>query len=121
MPEDMSLVLDTEKGLVVVSGCGHAGVINTLEFARKKVRSAPVYAALGGFHLFEADAAALDWTARMLRSFELQNLLGAHCTGIEAVFGLRQRLGLDRKTCAVGAVGARFNLQTGLDPGRIAR
>ena len=105
VPEDMSLVLDTEKGLVVVSGCGHAGVINTLEFARKEVRSAPVYAALGGFHLFEADAAALDWTARMLRSCELKNLLGAHCTGIEAVFGLRQRLGLDRTTCAVGAVG----------------
>jgi 7,8-dihydropterin-6-yl-methyl-4-(beta-D-ribofuranosyl)aminobenzene 5'-phosphate synthase len=121
VPEDMSLVLDTEKGLVVVSGCGHAGVINTLEFARKEVRAAPVFAALGGFHLFEADAAALDWTARMLRSCELKNLLGAHCTGIEAVFDLRQRLGLDRKACAVGAVGARFNLQTGLDPGRIAR
>ena len=121
VPEDMSLVLDTEKGLVVVSGCGHAGVINTLEFARKEVRSAPVYAALGGFHLFEADAATLDWTARMLRSCEAQEPAGAHCTGIEAVFGLRQRLGLDRKTCAVGAVGARFNLQTGLDPGRIAR
>jgi 7,8-dihydropterin-6-yl-methyl-4-(beta-D-ribofuranosyl)aminobenzene 5'-phosphate synthase len=121
VPEDMSLVLDTEKGLVVVSGCGHAGVINTLEFARKEVRAAPVYVALGGFHLFEADPATLDWTARMLRSCELKHLLGAHCTGIEAVFGLRERLGLDRKTCAVGAVGARFNLQSGLDPGRIAR
>jgi 7,8-dihydropterin-6-yl-methyl-4-(beta-D-ribofuranosyl)aminobenzene 5'-phosphate synthase len=121
VPEDMSLVLDTEKGLVVVSGCGHAGVINTLEFARKEVRAAPVHAALGGFHLFEADAATLDWTAGMLRSFELRNLLGVHCTGIESVFSLRQRLGLDRKTCAVGAVGARFSLMSGLDPGRIAR
>jgi 7,8-dihydropterin-6-yl-methyl-4-(beta-D-ribofuranosyl)aminobenzene 5'-phosphate synthase len=121
VPEDMSLVLDTDKGLVVISGCGHAGVINTLQYARQTVRAAPVYAALGGFHLFEADAPTLDWTARMLRSFELKNLLGAHCTGIEPVFGLRQRLGLDRKTCAVGAVGARFNLQSGLDPGRIAQ
>ena len=34
VPEDMSLVLDTDKGLVVVSGCGHAGIINTLEYAR---------------------------------------------------------------------------------------
>jgi 7,8-dihydropterin-6-yl-methyl-4-(beta-D-ribofuranosyl)aminobenzene 5'-phosphate synthase len=121
VPEDMSLVLDTERGLVVVSGCGHAGVVNTLEFARKAVRAAPVYAAIGGFHLFEADGATLDWTARMLRSCELKSLLGAHCTGIEAVFGLRERLGLDRKTCCVGAVGARFNLRSGLDPGRIAR
>jgi 7,8-dihydropterin-6-yl-methyl-4-(beta-D-ribofuranosyl)aminobenzene 5'-phosphate synthase len=121
VPEDMSLVLDTDKGLVVVSGCGHAGIINTLEYARTQIRESPVHAALGGFHLFEADAATLDWTATKLRSFAVGNVLGAHCTGIEAVFGLRQRLGLSRATCAVGAVGARFSLGTGLDPGAIAR
>jgi 7,8-dihydropterin-6-yl-methyl-4-(beta-D-ribofuranosyl)aminobenzene 5'-phosphate synthase len=121
LPEDMSLVMDTEKGLVVVSGCGHAGMINTLEYARKQVRESPVYAAIGGFHLFEADAKTLDWTAAKLHDFPVENLLGAHCTGIEAVFGLRQRLGLSRAACAVGAVGARFDLQSGLDPGAIAR
>jgi 7,8-dihydropterin-6-yl-methyl-4-(beta-D-ribofuranosyl)aminobenzene 5'-phosphate synthase len=121
VPEDMSLVLDTEKGLVIVSGCGHAGIINTLEYARQKVRESRVHAALGGFHLFEANAATLDWTAGKLRPMALETLLGAHCTGIEAVYQLRQHLGLTRATCAVGAVGARFNLQTGLDPGAIAR
>jgi 7,8-dihydropterin-6-yl-methyl-4-(beta-D-ribofuranosyl)aminobenzene 5'-phosphate synthase len=121
VPEDMSLVLDTDKGLVVVSGCGHAGIINTLEYARRQVRQTQIHAALGGFHLFEADAATLDWTAAKLRSVAIKNLLGAHCTGIEPVFGLRQRLGLSRSTCAVGAVGSRFNLETGLDPGPIAR
>jgi 7,8-dihydropterin-6-yl-methyl-4-(beta-D-ribofuranosyl)aminobenzene 5'-phosphate synthase len=121
IPEDMSLVLDTDKGLVLVSGCCHAGVINTLEYARTKVRAAPVHAALGGFHLFAADGATLDWTAGKLRDMELAQLLGAHCTGIEAVFGLRSRLGLDRRTCAVGAVGARFDLADGIHPGTIAR
>jgi 7,8-dihydropterin-6-yl-methyl-4-(beta-D-ribofuranosyl)aminobenzene 5'-phosphate synthase len=121
VPEDMSLVLDTDRGLVVVSGCGHAGIINTLEYARQNVRMAPVHAAIGGFHLFEADSATIDWTATKLRSFGIGNFLGAHCTGIEPVFGLRQRLGLTRATCAVGAVGARFSLETGLDPGAIAR
>ena len=48
LPEDQSLVLDTGRGLVVLSGCGHAGIINTLTYARKTVRQAPVYAALGG-------------------------------------------------------------------------
>jgi 7,8-dihydropterin-6-yl-methyl-4-(beta-D-ribofuranosyl)aminobenzene 5'-phosphate synthase len=52
---------------------------------------------------------------------ELGSLLGAHCTGIEAVFGLRQRLGLPRDSCSVGAVGSRFSLESGLDPGAIAR
>jgi arylsulfatase A-like enzyme/metal-dependent hydrolase (beta-lactamase superfamily II) len=121
VPEDMSLVIDTDKGLVVVAGCGHAGIVNTLEYARQQVRETPVFAALGGFHLFEANADTLDWTATKLRTFGVGNLLGAHCTGIEAVFGLRQRLGLARTTCAVGAVGARFSLEGGLEPGAIAR
>jgi 7,8-dihydropterin-6-yl-methyl-4-(beta-D-ribofuranosyl)aminobenzene 5'-phosphate synthase len=121
VPEDMSLVFDTEKGLVIVSGCGHAGIINTLEYARRQVRDTQVHAAVGGFHLFEADRATLDWTATKLRAFALGNLLGAHCTGIEPVFELRQRLGLTRSTCAVAAVGARFTLLSGLDPGAIAR
>jgi 7,8-dihydropterin-6-yl-methyl-4-(beta-D-ribofuranosyl)aminobenzene 5'-phosphate synthase len=121
VPEDMSLVLDTTKGLVLVSGCGHAGIINTLEFSRSQIRHAPVHAALGGFHLFEVAPAGLDWTAGKLRAVGLENLLGAHCTGVEAVYQLRQRLGLSRASCAVGAVGARFSLRTGLDPGAIAR
>jgi 7,8-dihydropterin-6-yl-methyl-4-(beta-D-ribofuranosyl)aminobenzene 5'-phosphate synthase len=121
VPEDMSLVIDTDKGLVVLAGCGHAGIVNTLEYARRQVRETQVHAALGGFHLFEADGATLDWTAAKLRSFGVGNLLGAHCTGIEAVFGLRQRLGLTRAACAVGAVGARFSLEAGIDPGLIAR
>jgi arylsulfatase A-like enzyme/metal-dependent hydrolase (beta-lactamase superfamily II) len=121
VPEDMSLVFVTERGLVVLAGCGHAGIVNTLEFARKQLGEAPVFAVLGGFHLFEADAATLDWTAGKLRSFGVRHVLGAHCTGIESVFGLRQRLGLTRSTCAVGAVGAKFSLEVGIDPGLIAR
>jgi 7,8-dihydropterin-6-yl-methyl-4-(beta-D-ribofuranosyl)aminobenzene 5'-phosphate synthase len=121
LPEDMSMVIDTPKGLVLISGCGHAGIINTLEYARQKVRETQVHAAVGGFHLFEADAATLDWTAEKLRAMGLQNFLGAHCTGIESVFGLRQRLSLPRGSCCVGAVGSRFSLKSGLDPGAIAR
>ena len=120
LPEDMSLVIDSNKGLVLISGCGHAGIINTLEYARQKVRATHIHAALGGFHLFEADSATLDWTADKLKAMGVQNLLGAHCTGIEAVFGLRQRLGLPRGACCVGAVGSRFSLKSGLDPGAIA-
>ena len=120
IPEDMSLVLDTAQGLVAVSGCGHAGVVNTLEYARSTVRNAPVFAALGGFHLFPATDQTLDWTAGKLHGMGLQNLLGAHCTGIEAVYALRQRLNLDRRHCVVGAVGSGFDLESGIHPGMIA-
>ena len=80
-----------------------------------------MHAALGGFHLFAADEATLDWTAGKLRGMGVRHLLGAHCTGIEAVYGLRGRLGLDRRTCVVGAVGSRFDLKDGIRPGTIAR
>lgn len=121
IPEDQSLVIETESGLVVISGCGHAGVINTLEYARKSVKDAPIHAALGGFHLFRATPEHLAWTGAKLREVGLQNFLGAHCTGIEAVFGLRESAGLERDHCLVGAVGASFELGKGIEPLDLAR
>ena len=121
VPEDMALVLDTAKGLVVVTGCGHAGVVNILEYARASVRPVPVHAVVGGLHLFAADEATLDWSAGRLKAMGVGHLLGAHCTGVESVYSLRPKLGLDRRTCAVGAVGAGFDLDGGIRPGTIAR
>ena len=121
IPEDMSLVINTAKGLVVVSGCGHSGIVNTLDYARSSIRNAPVYAALGGFHLYQLDDEKLQWTAARLREFGLQNFLGAHCTGIEAVYRIRELVGLNRRTASVGAVGATFDLNKGTDPGSIAK
>ena len=54
VPDDQSLVFNTSRGLVLLAGCGHAGLINTLEYARKFIRPAPVDAAIGGFHLYNA-------------------------------------------------------------------
>jgi len=121
IPESQSLVIDTDAGLVVISGCGHAGIVNTLEYARRAVRLAPVHAALGGFHLFRASDERVAWTADRLREMGLANLIGAHCTGIEAVFQLRERIGLTRKTAVVGAVGASFSLASGIEPLDLAR
>jgi len=115
VPEDASIVVDTPEGLVLVSGCGHAGIINTIEYSRKIVRPAPLVAAVGGFHLFAASDASLEWTAGKLREFGLRHLLGAHCTGIEAVYRLRSLLGLTRQTAVVGAVGASFTLGKGIN------
>jgi 7,8-dihydropterin-6-yl-methyl-4-(beta-D-ribofuranosyl)aminobenzene 5'-phosphate synthase len=106
LPEDQALIFNTASGLVMLSGCAHAGIINTLHYAREFLRPAPVQAAIGGFHLFAASDQQLDWTADKLREFQIAQILGAHCTGIESVYGLRQRLGLNRKTCVVGTVGA---------------
>jgi 7,8-dihydropterin-6-yl-methyl-4-(beta-D-ribofuranosyl)aminobenzene 5'-phosphate synthase len=121
VPEDQALVFDTDRGLVVLTGCGHAGIINILEYARKTVEPVPVFAAIGGLHLFAASDATLDWTAAKMRDAGVQNLLGAHCTGLHTVYYLKDKLGLPRSQCLVGAVGATFTLDKGIAPGRLAQ
>ncbi len=121
LPEDQALIFNTASGLVMLSGCAHAGIINTLHYAREFLQPAPVQAAIGGFHLFAASDEQLDWTADKLREFQIAQILGAHCTGIESVYRLRQRLGLNRKTCVVGTVGAIYDLKDGIRTGRIAQ
>ncbi len=121
VPEDMTLVFQTAQGPVYLFGCGHAGVINTLEHARKTIDPAPVKAVIGGLHLFAATDQHLAWTAGQLKAFGVQQLLGAHCTGIESVYRIRDLVGLTRQTCMVGAVGASYSLAKGIAPGRVAK
>lgn len=121
VPEDMALVVDTEQGLVVLTGCGHAGVVNTIDYARTVIRPERVHALIGGLHLFAAKAETLAWTAEKLRGFGVEHLIGAHCTGIETVFRLRADLRLDREHAVVGAVGAKFELGRGIDARIIAK
>jgi 7,8-dihydropterin-6-yl-methyl-4-(beta-D-ribofuranosyl)aminobenzene 5'-phosphate synthase len=121
VPEDQSLVLNTPQGLTVITGCGHAGIVNILTFAHKEYPNARVSAIVGGLHLFNARDAQVDWTADKLKEFGLSYLIGAHCTGIESVYRIRARAGLDRKSAVVGAVGATFVLGEGIHPGRLAQ
>ena len=76
---------------------------------------------MGGFHLFQLDDERLDWTADKLKEDGIENLVGAHCTGLEAVYRMRARLGLSRAHAVVGAVGATFQLGKGIDPLVLAR
>ena len=121
IPEDQSLVLNTPQGLVVITGCGHAGIVNILTFMRKEYSDASVSAVIGGLHLFNASDTQVDWTADKLKEFGLAYLIGAHCTGIESVYRIRARAGLSRKSAVVGAVGATFVSGEGIHPGLIAQ
>jgi 7,8-dihydropterin-6-yl-methyl-4-(beta-D-ribofuranosyl)aminobenzene 5'-phosphate synthase len=121
IPEDQALVLNTPEGLVVVTGCGHAGIINILTFARTEFPNEPVEAVVGGLHLFQATDEQLNWTADKLKDFKVANLIGAHCTGIEAVYRIRERLALPRDSAVVGSVGSSFVLGEGIHPGPLAK
>ena len=118
LPEDQALLIDTAQGLVVVSGCGHAGIVNTLTYARKVVREAPVHAVIGGFHLFDANEEKLAWTAKQLAPMGIQYFLAAHCTGVESTMRLRQLMGLPADRMTIAQVGRRFELGKGIVGGR---
>jgi 7,8-dihydropterin-6-yl-methyl-4-(beta-D-ribofuranosyl)aminobenzene 5'-phosphate synthase len=121
VPEDMALIIETDRGLVLVIGCGHAGTVNTVDLGRRILGPKPVYAVIGGLHLFAAPDSTLAWTAARLRAVNLGYLLGAHCTGIEAVFRIRELAALGRKRAVVAAVGSSFDASKGIDPLSLAR
>ena len=113
--------LDTPKGLVVITGCGHAGVVNILTYAREHFPNTPVEALIGGLHVFAASDEQLNWTGDKLKEFKVANLVGAHCTGIEALYKLRERIGLTRKSALVGSVGGSYSLASGIVPAGLER
>ncbi|BDV41435.1 MBL fold metallo-hydrolase [Geotalea uraniireducens] len=82
--DDQSLVLRSERGLVLLLGCCHAGVVNTIEWAQKMTGIDEVYAVIGGTHLGFCSQAQLDETIAALRRFGVRKILGSHCTGFYA-------------------------------------
>ena len=121
IPESQSLIITGESGPVMVSGCGHAGLINSLEYTREAITPLPPQAAIGGFHLFSATEETLSWTSELLAEMQLQHFIGSHCTGFESVYTIRELVGLGRDHAIVGAIGTRYEGERGIVPGEINR
>jgi 7,8-dihydropterin-6-yl-methyl-4-(beta-D-ribofuranosyl)aminobenzene 5'-phosphate synthase len=84
LEDDQSLVIRTSKGLVLLFGCCHAGVVNTIEHAREKTGEQRVYALVGGTHLGFSSAEQTEATVRALRGFGIGRIAAGHCTGFAA-------------------------------------
>ena len=121
VPEDSALVFNTNEGIVILTGCGHAGIVNIVEYARTIDGDKPLLGVVGGLHLFAASDQTLAWTGARLKSYRIENLLAGHCTGIEATYRLRESTGLSRKTAMVSAVGSSFTLGRGIDARMLAQ
>lgn len=120
VPEDSALIFDTSEGIVILTGCAHAGIVNITQYARSLLGNKPIAAIVGGLHLFAASDQTVGWTATTLKSYDVANLLAGHCSGLEATYKLRQVLGLSRKTAVVSAVGSSYTLGKGLDARKLA-
>jgi len=94
MPEDQALTINLEgKGLVVVSGCAHSGIINTIRKAQKVAGASKVCAVLGGFHLVGADDKRIQLTVKELLKINPKVVGPCHCTGSKAVHRLVEAFG----------------------------
>jgi 7,8-dihydropterin-6-yl-methyl-4-(beta-D-ribofuranosyl)aminobenzene 5'-phosphate synthase len=82
------------RGLVVLSGCAHAGIVNTLAYAREVAGGERIHAAMGGFHLTGADfEPAIDPTVAALKAIGPDYVVPTHCTGRRASVRLEEALG----------------------------
>ena len=106
-PSEQALVIDTPKGLVVLTGCSHPGVVRMVEGARKLKPSAPVHLVAGGFHMLRDSESQVNASIAKLRELGVQSILPTHCTGDLATKLFREAFG---ERCLTGGVGVRIPL-----------
>ena len=102
--DDMSLVLEERDGLIVIFGCCHAGMLNTLAYVKRNFQR-PIIAVLGGTHLVTADEAYLDHVVSVLQeNYDLHYIYLNHCTGERAYVVMVNSFGDRVKPCPVGTI-----------------
>jgi len=84
--EDQAIVINVKnKGLVILSGCAHSGIVNTVNHARKISGVDKVWAILGGFHLARANDDELSRTVDAIQACQPKLIIPSHCTGFRAM------------------------------------
>lgn len=100
--DDQALFFETSRGVVVVLGCAHAGVINTLEHVRSQTGGKRIHAILGGMHLLNASESRLERTIEALEGIGIDVFCPCHCTGATAIQALRLSFGDRVLGCRTG-------------------
>ncbi|MBS0603731.1 MAG: MBL fold metallo-hydrolase [Verrucomicrobia bacterium] len=77
---EQSLIFETAKGLVVITGCAHPGIVNIVETVHRW-RAAPIYLVLGGFHLFKKDSGYIDEIVEKFQFLKVEKVAPCHCSG----------------------------------------
>jgi len=92
-PDDAAILLETRRGPVLLLGCAHAGVVNTLQLMRAEAGYERFYAVLGGTHLAPASDEQFAGTVRALHSFRVERIGVSHCTGLPRAAQLHAEFG----------------------------
>ncbi|MGD8605262.1 MAG: MBL fold metallo-hydrolase [Anaerolineales bacterium] len=86
LEDDQAILIHVQgKGLIVLSGCAHSGIVNTIEHARQLSGIETIYAVLGGFHLARANEDEIDQTIEYFKGINPSLIVPCHCTGLNAI------------------------------------
>jgi 7,8-dihydropterin-6-yl-methyl-4-(beta-D-ribofuranosyl)aminobenzene 5'-phosphate synthase len=91
--DDQALIINTEPGLVIILGCAHRGIINTLYHAQKLTGVKAIHTVLGGCHLKDASEERVWLTIAALKELGVQRLGTCHCTGLPVSAVMAQEFG----------------------------
>ncbi len=92
--DDMALVFNLgEEGIVVVSGCSHAGIVNTLYKSMDLTANKKIKAVIGGFHLIDLSWEVRKKTVEEMGKLDIGHVWSGHCTGFDAEYLLREKFG----------------------------
>jgi 7,8-dihydropterin-6-yl-methyl-4-(beta-D-ribofuranosyl)aminobenzene 5'-phosphate synthase len=92
-PDDQSLILDTPKGVVLILGCAHSGMINIIHHVADKTGKERFHAVLGGTHLDFLPPEQLEESIESLKNIDIEKIGVSHCTGMRAAFRLHREFG----------------------------
>jgi 7,8-dihydropterin-6-yl-methyl-4-(beta-D-ribofuranosyl)aminobenzene 5'-phosphate synthase len=102
--DDSALAFRSSTGLVIITGCSHAGICSITEYARDVCGESRVVDIIGGLHLLDPDAERLEQTYRYLGSLQLKALHACHCTSLASKIALS-------RYCPVHEVGTGMQLE----------
>ena len=90
--DDLAIFFKSDKGLIIITGCAHRGIVNTIYHAQNLTGIKNVYAVIGGAHLFEASQERIDLTINALEKLNVKKIGLCHCTGLKAISSLITQL-----------------------------
>lgn len=108
--DDQSMWFETDDGLVILLGCCHAGLMNTIEHIRQFSGIQKVAGVIGGMHLVNADQHRLDRTFQVMHAWQPKFLVPCHCTGAPQAEQMQGALGKD--IVSIGYAGMEIDIGT---------
>jgi 7,8-dihydropterin-6-yl-methyl-4-(beta-D-ribofuranosyl)aminobenzene 5'-phosphate synthase len=106
--DDQALFIESAKGLIIVLGCAHAGVVNILNYIAAIADHSHIYGIIGGTHLLNASLERIERTIKEIERYEVQQVYPAHCTGSKATAKFYD---VFKGRCSECAVGKHFEFR----------